>query len=127
MSYIGYKYSDKQLGNLSEGMSEAYSTDEGRLKQVIKRTGKVVDFLTYGYHYYHRRASKMYRRDKCYMCGLTEEDNIKKHKRILEVHNLAGYKILEPWNWVTFCRVCHPKVDLLFRRLKNHAEFQIKS
>ena len=65
----------------------------------------------------HNRAWKLFGKDHCEICGMSNEDHKKKHKNgsRLSMHNTLtpkDYTVMEPEAWMTVCEFgCHTDVE----------------
>lgn len=70
------------------------------------------------YIYWHTKAWKLFGKDHCEICGMTNKEYKSKNNRRLSMHcrDSNNYKDLSNDNWVTVCEYgCHQKMDKLDR------------
>ena len=65
--------------------------------------------------YIHRRAWELFGQDKCEVCGMTNDDHIRKCGHRLSMHcDNHRYKNIERIFWTTCCEFgCHQKLEMI--------------
>lgn len=64
------------------------------------------------YGYYHVKAGKLYRKDKCEICGFIQEEHLELYNRRFDMHCISKvYSDMSPENWQTLCIPCHNKIE----------------
>lgn len=86
------------------------------MRQKLKDTWKKSDrYKGFNLTDIHKEAYKLHGKDKCEICGMTNEDHIKKHKHKnrLSMHCYdKNYKNLKEDNWITVCEFgCHQSLE----------------
>ena len=97
----GRKQSDKTKKKISESNK-------------ISQIGNTNAFK-YGCEYYlHETSWKLFGKDICSLCNMTNEEHLQKYNCRLNMHCVSepkNYELLEESNWETYCKECHGRID----------------
>lgn len=67
------------------------------------------------YETYHAKARKLFRKNKCEVCGMTNEEHKKRTGHNLSIHNNLkpkDYTVMESYAWTTVCEFgCHQTLE----------------
>ena len=64
--------------------------------------------------YWHKLARQLFGKEKCEICGRTNEEEILDTGKQLAMHCTSipkDYKLMEESNWKTLCIKCHASID----------------
>ena len=101
---------DANRGRKHREQTKRKISESNKLSQIGNKNA-----LKYGCEYYlHETAWKLFGKDVCSLCGMTNEEHIVKYNCRLNMHcasNPKNYHLLEEDNWETYCKECHGKLD----------------
>ena len=84
----------------------------------IKKKADINRFKGGSYNYWHKKAWKLFGKDKCENCNLTLEESYDRYKERLSMHNTLNpknYKIMKKEVWKCLCKKCHMIIDKVER------------
>jgi hypothetical protein len=101
IGFTGRKHSEETKKKMSEA---------GKVSQLGNKNA-----FKYGcIDYWHNEARVRFQKDKCSICGFSNQEHVNKYGCSLNMHCLSSpkdYTLLEETNWKTLCKRCHGKVD----------------
>jgi len=65
-------------------------------------------------YYLHETAWKLFGKNECSLCNMTNIDHLKKYNCRLNMHCTSepkNYHLLQENNWETYCKECHGRID----------------
>jgi len=66
------------------------------------------------YHHWHKKAWKLFGKDKCEICEISLQKSIKKFNQRLSMHNTLepkDYTLMKQEAWQCLCKKCHTSID----------------
>jgi len=130
----GRKHSEEFKKKCSERMKGKKSFFKGRKhsekskqKISVSRIGKCLEeehpsWVGGIYHTWHKKAWKLFGKDYCENCEMTNDHHKLKWKTRLHMHNTLypkDYTIMEEYAWETYCLDCHNGLEHALKYDRN--------